>query len=256
MKKILLTSVAILSAAILSDNNSIALENPTAPVPRLIKTNPKMWEKDVDTDLKAVAFRFDIPMRPGRGSWLGIKGQTHSLDLRSKTSKDKKTQWIAGPLQRGKVYVFSMNESGNPHAGIQSTEEMALPPTFLVFQTKGKPSFKDAPPQVTKTVPRDGQAKVNPERVRGIAVEFDRPMKIKHHGLMLKENGTDVDLKDAKFDFDEEAKVFYIYYDFKPKSTYQVQLNSDHNIDFVTRYGIPLWPYRFTFRTADPNADS
>jgi hypothetical protein len=197
---------------------------------------------------KVIALTFDQPMRPGFSSWLGRSTVAPSSDAAAVLSEDRLTYSLPVALQAGKVYVFALNEKGIPGVGFQNEKGLTLPPTFLAFQTAGNVLPDDAPPKAASTLPPNGQT-ADAARTKSITIVFDKPMATLKHGAMMKENGKEVDLKAARFQYSPDGKTFTLSYDFKPASSYEFELNGIHNIGFTSTQRLPLWPVRFGFHT-------
>ena len=218
--------------------------------PKLTTTSPGLWGVGVSPATKTVSLTFDQPMAPGMTAWLGRSSLVPEVDLNSKVSDDRRTFDLKVSLQPGKVYVLGLNEKGIPGVGFQNDKGLSLPPTFLVFQTAGNPPPDEAPPRVVSTLPANGAQTLDSTKLKAVTVNFDKPMQSAKHGLHMRENGRDIDLAKARFQYSPDGKSFTLAYDFKPSSKYEFVLNSVQDIGFTTLKRIPLWPVQFAFTTA------
>ena len=222
-----------------------------ADPPKLLTTSPAFWAVGVNaTTQKTASLTFDQPMRSGFWDWFGRNVLSPNSNLHSVMAPDGVTLSVDVQLQPGKVYVMGLNEKGLPGVGFQNAKGFTLPPTFLVFQTAGTPSADDVPPRVISTNPTNGAQAVDSAKVKSVTVSFDRAMQSSKHGLHMRENGKEVDLAKAHFQYSPDGKSFTLAYDFKPSSKYEFVLNSVQDIGFATVKRIPLWPVQFAFTTA------
>ncbi len=229
----------------------ICIDICNAESPKLTATSPTFWAIGINpTNQKVISVTFDQPMRSGFSSWLGRSSVAPSSDAAPVESENHLTFSLPVGLQAGKVYVFALNEKGIPGVGFQNEKGLTLPPTFLVFQTTGNPPPDEAPPRVVSTLPANGAQTLDSTKLKSVAVNFDKPMQSAKHGLHMRENGKDIDLAKARFQYSPDGKSFTLAYDFKPSSKYEFVLNSVQDIGFATVKRIPLWPVQFAFTTA------
>jgi hypothetical protein len=217
-----------------------------------VDTSPKAWQVGASSSQKELSVTFDQRMNPGFTAWMGRSSLTPALDVNSKISEDRMTFSIHVDLQPAKVYVFGLNEKKLPGVGFQNERGQAAPPYFLVFQTAGNPAPDDAPPRVASTIPANNAQQLDPSRLKALMITFDKPMQPGKHGLHMLENKKEVDLSKARFQYSADGKSFTIGYDFKPSTTYELQLNSTQDIGFASAKRVPLWPVGFSFSTGSP----
>lgn len=231
----------------------IAAFTAAADAPKILTISPNFWATGVDSSSQRTAsIVFDRPMRQGFSAWLGTSGVLPASQLQSANSEDGRTFTLSFSLAPGKVYVFALNEPSISGVGFQSPRGVPLPTHFLVFQTAGAPKPEDAPPRVASTIPANDSQQIDPSRLKALTVNFDKPMRTAKHGLHMWENKKEVDLSKASFLYSGDGKSFTLNYDFKPSSTYELQLNSTQDIGFVSVQRIPLWPVGFRFSTGSP----
>jgi hypothetical protein len=219
------------------------------PVPQLASTSPPLWAVGIDPNQKQVSLTFDQQMSPAYTAWLGRSSLPPEVDINSTMSQDRRTLAVKVKLQAGKVYVFGLNEKSIPGVGFQNEKGLSLPPTYLVFQTVGKPTLEDTPPHVVKTMPANGAEAIDSSRLKSLAISFDAAMNTKKHGLHLFEDKQPVDISRAAFQYSPDGKTFTLAYDFKPSKIYMLELNNLHDIGFSRTTRVPLWPVQFTFST-------
>jgi hypothetical protein len=229
-----------------------ASPTPTPAGPKVVDTSPKAWQVGVSPSQKELSVTFDQRMYPGMTAWMGRSGLTPPLDVNSKISEDRMTFSIHVDFQPGKVYVFALNEKNQRGVGFQNERGQAVPPYFLVFQTIGNLAPDDTPPRAVTTNPTHNTQQVDPSRLKSLTITFDKPMQAARHGLHMLENKKEVDMSKAKFQYSPDGKTFAVGYDFKPSSTYEIQLNSTQDIGFASAKRIPLWPVGFSFSTGQP----
>jgi hypothetical protein len=225
---------------------------PNTP-PQIVSASPAFWAVGVNpTAQRSVTLQFDQQMIPAFTAWLGRSSIAPEIDLNSSMTQDRTSFSTGIKLQPGKVYVLGLNEKNIPGVGFQNDRGISAPPYFLVFQTAGNPRAEDMPPALVRANPPNGASDVNPARVTGISLVFDRSMKIDRHGLQLFEGNTPVNLTGARFAWGPDGKTFTLSYQFKPMQSYRVQLNDMHNIGFASANRIPMWPVQFAFKTIQP----
>jgi hypothetical protein len=251
MRLLLRTCLVFLSCV-----TSLAAQRPSPtsppPGPKVVDTSPKAWQVGTNPSQKELSVTFDQHMYPGFTAWTGRSSLTPPLDVNSKISEDRTTFSIHVDFQPGKVYVFALNEKNQRGVGFQNERGQSAPPYYLVFQTAGNPAPDDAPPRVASTIPTHNAQQLDPSRLKSLTIVFDKTMQNIKHGLHMLENKKEVDLSKAKFQYSAEGKTFAIGYDFKPSSTYEIQLNSTQDIGFASAKRIPLWPVQFSFSTGSP----
>jgi hypothetical protein len=103
---------------------------------------------------------------------------------------------------------------------------------------------------VVSTLPANGAQTLDSTKLKSVTVNFDKPMQSAKHGLHMRENGKDIDLAKARFQYSPDGKSFTLAYEFKPSSKYEFVMNSVQDIGFATLKRIPLWPVQFAFTTA------
>jgi Bacterial Ig-like domain len=221
--------------------------------PKIVSTAPQFWETGVSTSgQKTIVVTFDQIMRSGFWDFLGNDTLSPETNYETIMGSDLKSFSLGVTLHPGRVYVMGLNERGIPGVGFQNDRGISLRPTYLVFQTSGKPLPEDAPPRALSTSPGNGSQNVNPAVVRAITVRFDRAMEAKKHGLHLFEETQPVDLTRAAFDYSADGKTFTLTYAFKPSTHYEVQMNTTQDIGFTAMTRVPLWPVHFAFTTGQP----
>jgi Big-like domain-containing protein len=225
----------------------------TVESPKIVATTPAFWAVRVDPGLKTVSLTFDQQMIPAFTDWLGRSSLPPNTDIGSSTmTPDRKTFQLTVHMVPAKTYVFALNEKGIQGVGFQNDKGVSAAPTFLVFQTAGTPKPEDAPPVVVRTNPPHGAQQLDPRKLTGLSITFDRPMRPERHGLHLLKNGAAVDVSKLRFGYSADRKTFTLFATFDPVSTYRADLNSTSDIGFASATRIPLWPTTFSFTTGQP----
>lgn len=218
---------------------------------KLVSSSPDFWATNVNaSEQRKVSLTFDQPLRARMTDWVGLDVLSPPSDLQTKFSSGNTFCSIDVHLEPGHVYICALNGRGLPGVGFQTEKGLALPPTFLVFQTAGNVASQDAPPQVLRTFPQHGASRVDSSRVRSITVTFDKQMNPKKHGLHMFENNTPVDLSKAQVLYSADGLTFTLAYPFKPATQYRCELNDIHDIGFASANRVPLWPVQLSFTTA------
>jgi Bacterial Ig-like domain len=240
--------LAVASVALLG-----AITTPVFEPPKVVSTSPKFWETGVSPiSQKTVSVRFDQIMRSGFWDFLGNNVLPPPTNYETMMGVDLKSFGLQVSLQPGKVYIMGLNERGIPGVGFQNDKGISLKPTYLVFQTAGKPAPENAPPHALNTFPANGAEDVNPANGKGITVTFDRGMEPTKHGFYLFEEGQPVDLRRVTFTYSPDGKIFTLNYPLKPSTRYDAQMNSTEDIGFAATNRVPLWPVHFAFTTSEP----
>jgi Bacterial Ig-like domain len=222
--------------------------------PKVVLTSPKRWAIGVEPSRqKTVTITFDQRMRTGFWDFIGRDTLSPPTNLETKMSADRMSYDLSVRLQPGKVYIMGLNERGIPGVGFQNEKGLSLSPTYLVFQTAGRPAPEDAPPRVLVTFPTNGAEDVNPATTKAITATFDRAMETKKHGLHLFEGKQPVDLRSAMLTYSADGKTFTLAYAFKPSTHYEVAMNNNEDIGFAATNRAPLWPVHFAFTTGQPH---
>lgn len=244
-------SICCLLGSILIINASAAPPEP----PKLVSTSPVFWAVGVNAGgQKTISLTFDQRMGPAYTAWLGRSSlPPPQLDLNSSMSEDRQTFAIKVGLQPGKVYVLGLNEKNIQGVGFQNEKGLSLSPHFLVFQTAGAAAPDDAPPQVVRSLPSNGDRQVDPARTKAIVLSFDKPMQTAKQGLHLFENNSAIDISKTRFGYSADGRTFTLYYDFKASTPYRLELNSVTDIGFASAKRVPLWPVQVSFTTGQPH---
>jgi hypothetical protein len=217
---------------------------------KLNSTSPQFWATNVNPALqKKVSLTFDQRLRARMTDWIGLDVLSPPSDLQTTFSPDHMSCSINVHLDPGHVYVCALNERAIPGVGFQNEKGLALPPTYLVFQTVGNPSPEDAPPRIIRTIPDNG-TQIDVAKVNAISVIFDRAMNVKKHGLHLTENGGAIDPTKSQFSYSSDGRTFTLAYRFKPAAQYHLELNSTQDIGFSSAKRVPLWPVQLSFTTS------
>jgi Bacterial Ig-like domain len=215
---------------------------------KLVSISPQFWAANVSASQKAISLTFDQRLRSSLTDWIGLDVLSPPSDLQTKYSGDHMSCSIDVHLDPGHVYICALNGRGIPGVGFQTEKGLALPPTFLVFQTAGNVAPHDAPPRLIRSIPQHG-AMVDPRRVQSLAITFDKAMNVKKHGLHMFENGSPIDLSKSQFAYSADGMTFTLSYPFKPATQYRCELNDIHDIGFASANRVPLWPAQISFST-------
>jgi len=231
-----------------------ALVSVFAEEPKVVSVSPGYWAVGVDSKRQHnVSVTFDQRMRLGFFDWLGLDTLSPPSNLKTTTNADATSFSLDVHLEPGKAYIMAFNQRGIPGVGFQNEKGISLRPVYLVFQTAGTAAAEDAPPRTLSTAPGNGMQDVDPAKVAGITVAFDRPMQTKKHGFHLFEEKKPVDLKTVPFTYSADGKTFTLNYPLKPSTHYEVVMNSTEDIGFAATNRVPLWPVHFAFTTGQPH---
>jgi len=119
-------------------------------MPRVIRTSPKAFAKNVDPALDKITVKFNQEMRDGSWSWTGGGDTYPERTGQIYYDQDKKTCTMPVKLQPGKVYWVGINSPS--HKNFKTPDRTPAKRYVILFATKtadGKPT----------SIPRDMLAK-------------------------------------------------------------------------------------------------
>lgn len=105
--------------------------------PAVVKTEPALGAKDVDSRLKQITVTFNRPLAPGDHSWVIYRGSGEYPGTRGgpppQLSADRLTATLEVRLSPGTVYAIGINDTY--YNGYKDTNGRPLLPYALAFQT-------------------------------------------------------------------------------------------------------------------------
>ncbi len=228
-----------------------AAEKAAAPLPAwIVSTSPKIGATDVDPKLTEITVTFDRDMSDGM-SWTGDeKDEMFPADPDKEASwKDKRTCVLPVKLKRGKYYRVGINSKS--FQNFKSAAGESAPCSVICFVTRGANKAVQSrvrAPQITKMVPENGATDVDPES-KAIRITFNVPMG---KGMSWVGGGASFPegLADEKPKWTSDGRTCILPVTLKPDNQYKLGLNSLQHVNFQSKWGVPLSPVNYEFKTA------
>lgn len=238
--------------------------------PKVVKTDPAAFKRDVPADLDKITVTFDQPMTDGSWSWTG-GGETFPKTIeRPSYNADKTVCTLPVKLEPGKVYWIGVNSPSHQNFinadGVPARRYVIL---FATADADGKPTVisnemlenarnVNAPPAaeeqrsqvpaIVSTEPEALQRDI-PADLDKITVTFDRPMK---DGSWSWTGGGETFPESAgKIAYDSRRMTCTMPVKLQPGKVYWVGVNSPSHTNFKSTRGIPAPRYVILFATAD-----
>ena len=219
--------------------------------PTIVSTKPKIGATDVDPQLREISVTFDRDMEVGGHSWTG-GGEFFppSPSDAKPVWVDKRTCVLPVELKSGSFYRVGINSSS--YQNFRSETGVPAETSAIYFATKGANravASRVRVPKVTKLSPENGAMDVDPA-MKTIRVTFDMPMST--DGFSFTGGGpTFPKIPDgAKPRWSRNGKTCLLTVELRPGTEYELGLNSLTHKNFANKWGVPLEPVRYTFRTA------
>lgn len=225
--------------------------------PVIEKTEPAIGATDVDPNLKEIAVTFDRDMSTGGYSWTG-GGEffPKSPEGAMPEWKDKRTCVLPVLLKRGAFYRVGINSTS--YRNFKSETGVPAEPSAIYFATKGAERAvlnRVRVPKVVKLVPENGATEVDP-KTKMIRVTFDMPMG---EGFSFTGGGPNYPRSPAGQGpkWSADGKTCLLPVALQPGHEYVLGFNSVSHKNFQSKWGVPLVPVRYSFKTSgEPVADA
>ncbi len=216
--------------------------------PQIVKTVPERGATEVDPDLKEIRVTFDRDMGAGM-SWTGGPPHFPPLDAsRQARWIDARTCVLPVKLERGQYYRLGINSTQNQN--FRSRKGVPVPPSAIYFVTAGAAkeiAERVKAPTIVSLEPSNGAATVAPG-TKLLRVTFDRPMS---EGASWTGGGpkfpTIPSGKGPSWSADGLTCTLPV--SLEPVHDYQLGLNSESYNNFQSKWGVPLEPVAYKFRT-------
>jgi len=220
----------------------------TTPYPQIIESIPAAGTTDVDPKLTEIRVTFDRDMSEGM-SWTG--GGPEFPGDASSVAKwiDKRTCVLSVKLKKAAYYRVGINSKS--HQNFKAEDGIATPPTAIFFTTKG--AGRDLEnrvriPEVAEISPANEDQNVSPSTTE-LQVTFNMPMG---EGMSWSGGG---DLfpklpEGAKPKWSKDGKTCTLPVSLEPNHEYKLGFNSLNHNNFRSKWGVPLKPVLYTFRTS------
>lgn len=223
-------------------------QTPKADYPQIIKAVPDFGETGIDPELAEITVIFDRDMGQGM-SWTG------GAPLFPPVDESRKPRWtdactcvLPVKLAAGGYYRLGVNSTGAKN--FRSETGQAAPPAVLYFATKGADAETEArvkAPRIASISPENGAADVDPN-TDSLRVKFDIPMD---EGMSWTGGGPQFPklAEGKKPSWSADGLTCTLPVSLEPNHEYQLGLNSLEHINFQSRWGVPLKPAVYKFRT-------
>ncbi len=219
-----------------------------AAAPRILKTIPEVGAKGVDAALTEVTVVFDRDMAKGM-SWTGDPALFPSVDKsREARWADARTCVLPVKLEQGKYYRLGINSTSRRN--FRSAEGTPVAASAIYFVTAGATREIEERLKVPAVVSLDPQreaADVDP-KATSLKVTFNVPMG---EGMSWVGGGPLFPKlpQDKKASWSEDGLTCTLPVALEPNHEYELGLNSASFNNFQSRWGVPLEPLIYKFRT-------
>jgi len=227
-------------------------KRPKTNWPTIVSTTPKIGATDVDPGIKEISVTFDRDMDVAGYSWTGA-GPFHppSPPDASPVWIDKRTCVLPVQLKRASFYRVGLNSTS--YQNFRSAMGVPAPTSAIYFATEGATRAVASRVRVPKVTlsPENGASDVDPS-IKVIRATFDVPMD----GSFSWTGGgpTFPTIPDGKKpSWSPDGKICRLPVQLSPGTRYELGLNSHSHKNFASKWGVPLEPVRYEFRTAGGN---
>ena len=183
-------------------------------------------------------------------SWTGGGPEFPELDKSRKANWiDKRTCVLPVSFKEGSYYRVGINSKSN--LNFKSADGEACPPAAIFFTTKGAtPDLLSRVqlPKIVELVPANEADNVSPSTTE-IRVTFDVSMG---EGMSWTGGGESFPKlsKDQKAQWSNDGLTCTLPVSLLPNHDYRIGLNSLSHNNFQSKWGVPLVPVEYSFRTA------
>lgn len=223
-------------------------ETARGPHPRIVKMLPEPGATDVDPGLKEIRVTFDRDMAKGM-SWTGGPPEFPPIDKARKPGwVDARTCVLPVKLEKGSYYRLGINSTS--HQNFRSRDGVPAPPSVIYFATAGATESVEQRvqvPEIVKLEPENGARDVDPA-TKTLSVTFNTPMG---EGMSWTGSGPNFPTIPAgqKPRWSADGRTCTLPVSLEPDHEYRLGLNSLSHINFQSRWGVPLEPVVYRFRT-------
>ena len=224
-------------------------DKPAVQMPSwIVETTPAIGAIDVDPALKEVSVTFDRDMGGGM-SWTGDPGLFPPADgLPPANWRDKRTCVFPVKMEKGAYYRLGINAKS--FLNFRSAQGEPAPCTAIYFVTKGASKSIQSRvrvPQIVKMIPKNSSSDVDP-KTNVLRVTFSVPMG---GGMSWTGGGENfpgaATGEQAKWSGD--GKTCTLPVSLQPDHQYELGINSLHHVNFQSKWGVPLVPVTYKFKT-------
>jgi beta-lactamase regulating signal transducer with metallopeptidase domain len=244
----------VLSSPLVAADKEGAISKSTdakTPYPQIVKTIPEQGATGVDPALKEITVVFDRDMSKGM-SWTGGAPHFPTIDeSREARWTDAKTCVLPVSLKQGAYYWVGINSKSNQN--FRDSTGVPTPPSVIAFVTKGASDAIERrvqAPTIASLSPENGATDVDPQ-TKVLRVTFDMPME---DGMSWTGGGASFpkDRPDGKMpSWSKDGRTCTLPALLEAGHEYELGLNSLSHNNFQSKWGIPLEPVVYKFRTRD-----
>lgn len=219
--------------------------------PRIVETIPKQGATGVDPALTEITVTFDRDMSKGMSWTGGAPLFPPTDDSREARWTDARTCVLPVNLKKGAFYRLGINSTS--HQNFRDTSGVSAPCSVIAFATAGASDAIERRvrvPMIVTTSPENGALDVDAESAM-LRVTFDMPMG---DGMSWTGGGLGFpkDSPDGKKpSWSKDGRTCTLPVLLDPGHGYELGLNSLKHINFQSKWGIPLEPIVYKFRTRD-----
>jgi beta-lactamase regulating signal transducer with metallopeptidase domain len=220
------------------------------PFPQVVSTIPTIGATDIDPGLQEITVTFDRDMSQGM-SWTGGPPLFPPTDkAREAAWRDPRTCVLPVMLEKGTYYRLGLNSKS--YQNFRSTNNTPMPPSAIYFVTKGASAdvaSRVRRPNVVSFAPANGATDVDPKTVQ-LRVTFDVPME---SGMSWTGGGANFPEgpQGVAPTWSADGLTCTKQVTLEPAHDYQVGINSLSHNNFQSKWGVPLNPVVYKFRTRD-----
>ncbi len=221
---------------------------PSRKAPRVIKSVPAAGALDVDPKLNEISVTFDQDMGKGM-SWTGEPPLFPPID------EGRKLRWIDArtcvlPVKLEAASYYRVGINSMSFQNFASRQGVAAEPTSIMFATRGASDEMKGHVQLPKIVsldPPNGAKDVDPS-IQWLRVTFDVPMG---EGMSWTGGGANFPTvrDDKQPNWSEDGRTCALPVTLVPGHEYRLGLNSVSYQNFQSKWGVPLQPVEYRFRT-------
>ena len=222
--------------------------------PQIVNTVPEVGATDVDSELTEISVTFDRDMDAGM-SWTGGPPQFPTTD------EAKKARWINKrtcvlPVKLAEESFYRVGINSTSYRNFRSAEGVPAPCEVICFSTKGAtPEVKAqcAKPEIVSIEPQNGSVDVDP-KLDVLKITFNVPMG---KGMSWTGGGANFprSADGRKASWSQDGLTCTLPVSLEPGREYELGLNSVSHINFQTKWGVPLAPVLYKFRTRTPESE-
>ena len=219
--------------------------------PWIVSTVPPVGATEVDPNLKEVSLTFDRDMQSGM-SWTGspTSYMPHIPQHTKPYWKDRRTCVLPVELEKGTYYRVGINSKS--FRKFRSEQGQSAPCAVIYFTTQGASKSVQSRvrvPKPTKNYPANGASDVSPG-IKAIRVTFDMPMS---QGMSWTGSGPNFPQSrpGTSARWNSSRKSCTLPVALKPNHEYRLGLNSYAHINFQSKWGVPMQPVVYEFKTSE-----